>query len=261
VAKVRGLFLDYDGTISQLSILRQISKVSSRLETVLYAIRMFIPVAIISMKDMHFILPRTPFASAWAAMAGLETKIGTQLCTTKEKDGLFFLTQSLNYAKRNLREGAVIEEKRDSSGQTLAFCVDWRMMHNKRDAEDMALEISGYCRSNPLAVIEYKGKPYFDVFPHDIDKGQTIKELKEKLGLSDGIIYMGDSITDNPAFKVADISIGVTEGKKPVDLVCKYWINFADIASFLSDLYKNNLIFRPDLQGLKIMEQANQSGD
>jgi len=160
----------------------------------------------------------------------------------------------LNYAKLNLREGAVIEEKDDSTGHPLAFCVDWRLMRSKKDAEEMASQILSYCKNVPLSIIEYEGKPYFDVFPDKVDKGQTLKGLKEKLGLSEGIIYMGDSVTDNPAFKEADISIGVTEGEKPVDLVCKYWINFKDVEGFLSDLYKNKLCFDPGLQGIKVMD-------
>jgi hypothetical protein len=62
---------------------------------------------------------------------------------------------------------------------------------------------------------------------------------------------MGDSITDNSAFHEADISIGVTSGKKPVDLDCRYWIKYDDVACFLSFLYRNNFVFSPDLPGIK----------
>jgi HAD superfamily hydrolase (TIGR01484 family) len=253
MSKVCGLFLDYDGTIGPLKALRQISKLSTHIETVLFNIRTSIPVAIISMKDMQFILPRTPFASAWAAIAGLEIKIGTELFTSRGVgDVLSFLHQSLNYAKQNLREGVVIEEKRDYKGHPLAFCVDWRSVRNKKEAQEMASQIVTYCRNFPLAVIEYADQPYLDVFPYQIDKGKTVKELKEKLGLLGDIIYMGDSITDNDAFKAADISIGVTEGKKPIELYCKYWIKFEDVVRFLSGLYRNNYVFSSGLPGLNI---------
>ena len=65
---------------------------------------------------------------------------------------------------------------------------------------------------------------------------------------------MGDSITDNAAFKAADISIGVATGKKPDDLNCQYWIKFDDVAYFFSLLLKNQLVFNSKLPGIKTME-------
>ncbi len=254
MTKVKGLFLDYDGTLSSLNVTRQMSRIPPHLEALLQVIRKHVPVTIITAKDLSFILPRTPFADAWGAIAGIELKIGSELFISHGVgDVLAFLTQSLKYAKRNVREGGVIEEKRGYTGQPLAFCVDWRQMRSEKEAQEMASQIADYCRNFPLSLVQYEGKPYFDVFPRSIDKGKTVKELKDKLGLSDSIIYMGDSITDNLAFQEADISIGVSEGKKPVDLLCKYWVKFEDVGFFLGNLHKNNLIFSPDLPGVKAM--------
>jgi hypothetical protein len=252
MAKINGLFLNYSGTISPLNATRELSRVPPDLEAVLYNIRKYIPIGIISAKDLHFILPRTPFASAWSAIDGLELKIGSELFISKGVgDVLTFLNQSLRYAKSNLKEGGVIEEKCSYTGEPMAFCVDWRQMPNETEAREMAVKIANYCRNFPLTIVEYQNKPYFDVFPCVIDKRKALQELKEKLWLSDGDIYIGNSPLDNPAFKEAAISIGVAEGEKPVDLDCKYWINFEDITGFLNHLYNNNLSFSPEMPGIK----------
>ncbi len=153
-----------------------------------------------------------------------------------------------------LSPGGVIEEKCDYRGLPLAFCVDWRQIKDEREARAMYAPILAYCKSLPVEVIEYRGRPYFDVYSCSIDKGKTLNRMKEKLGLSNGILYMGDSVTDNAAFREADISIGVTGGRKPVDLDCQYWIKFDDVAYFLSYLFKNQFTFSADLPGIKVME-------
>ncbi len=103
-----------------------------------------------------------------------------------------------------------------------------------------------------MKTIEYTDKPYFDVFPCSINKGKALRKLKDTFKISGDIIYMGDSITDNLAFKEADISIGVAPGNKPVDLDCQYWVNFDDVPLFLSSLNNNNMTFRSDLPGIRV---------
>jgi trehalose-phosphatase len=253
--KINGLFLDYDGTISPLTVTRQQSRVLPHLESLLKLFQKFVPIGIISTKDLAFILPRTSFAQAWAAIAGLEMKIGAKVFKPQGvEESLPYLNQALEYARKHTDDGGYIEEKCDSSGKPLAFCVDWRQVKNEKRIKIMSSQILNYSRSLPLKVIEYKGKPYFDVFPCIISKGQTLREMKQNLGLSEGILYMGDSITDNDAFKAADISIGVSNFKRPRDLECSYWIKFEDIAYFLSHLFKNQFIFNTNLPGIKIMK-------
>jgi trehalose-phosphatase len=251
--KVNGLFLDYDGTISELEVPRQQSRVLPHIESLLVLIRKFTTIGIITTKDLFFILPRTSFAQAWGAIAGLEMKVGSNLFKTKNvEEGMPYLRQALDFARGHLVQNGVIEEKCDSEHQPLAFCVDWRQVRNDKNAKAMAFQIMSYCKSLPLNVIEYPGKPYFDVFPCSIDKGQTLVQMKEKLGLKGSVLYMGDSVTDNSAFESADIGIGVSNHGEPKELKCKYWVKFEDVAYFLSFLYKNNFVFSEDLPGVKV---------
>jgi trehalose-phosphatase len=255
--KVDGLFLDYDGTISPLTVTRQQSKVLPHIESLLKMMHKFVNIGIISTKDLAFILPRTPFAHAWAAIAGLELRIGTRVIRPKNVDeGLPFLHQALELARKNADNGGVIEEKCDSTGRPLAFCVDWRLVRNEKTIRTMSTQLLAYCKSLPLKVVEYEEKPYFDVFPCPIDKGQTLLTMKQNLGVSGATLYMGDSFTDNPAFKAVDISIGVSNFRRPQDLECQYWINFGDIANFLSQLFNNRLTFSADLPGIRVRKQG-----
>ena len=252
--KIKGLILDYDGTISSLNVSRQLSRVPSHLEVILKMIREFIPIGIITIKDLPFILPRTSFAHAWGAIAGLEMKTGSQLIVSSQvRKALPALNQALLYAKQNITNGGLIEEKCDYTGQPLAFCVDWRQVENQKEAMLMSKPILKYCRELGLKVVKYPGKPYFDVFSCSINKGKALKRIKHNLNLSGNILYMGDSITDNAAFRESDVSIGVTAGKKPLDLDCQYWIKFEDVPYFLNFLREKDFIFNPGLPGIRLM--------
>ena len=62
------------------------------------------------------------------------------------------------------------------------------------------------------------------------------------------ILYLGDSENDNPAFKKADVSIGIKSDKRiDTKLECKYYINYENLVLFLDRLYNNNYIFTKDL--------------
>ncbi len=259
--KINGLFFDYSGTISPLDVARGESRVLPQLEALLNVIHGSIPIGIITTKDLSFIVPRTLFADAWYSIAGMEMKIGSQMFVTQGTEKFLpDLIQALVFAKQNIRCGAIVEEKCDYRGLPLGFCVDWRQIQDKRKTRSVCLPILEYCKSLPLKVIEYPGEPYFDVYPRFLDKGQALNRMLQKLGLSTGVLYLGDSVTDNAAFKQADISIGVTSGKMPVELDCDYWIKFGDVANFLSFLYKSNFYFSPDLPGIKAMDNDVDAG-
>lgn len=252
MTKINGLFLDYDGTLSPLNVSRQNSRVPPHVEALLNILRQTVPISIVTTKDLPFIVPRTLFADSWCAIAGMEMKIGSQLFVCQGvENNLPALIEALIYAKQHLAEGGEIEEKCNYAGLPLAFCVDWRQIKSERAARAMYTPILAYCKSLPVEVIEYPGKPFFDVYVISIDKGKALLNLKEKMSLTNGILYMGDSPTDNPAFREAEVSIGVTTGRKPSDLACKYWIKFEDVGCFLSYLYKNRFTFSPDLPGIR----------
>jgi hydroxymethylpyrimidine pyrophosphatase-like HAD family hydrolase len=156
---------------------------------------------------------------------------------------LSYLSWALEYATKLSDEYLLIEEKHYSTGQIIAFCVDWRYSPDPRESEARALKVMNNCKILPLNVMTYEGKPYFDVFPCVIDKGKALLEVKRNLGLQSGLMYLGDSKIDNSALKVADIGIGVSNKISPEKLECDYYLKFEKVAGFLKRLYKNSLIF------------------
>ena len=253
--QVHAVFLDYDGTISPINVPRSQSKVSPENLSILNQIKALIPVAIISTKDLTFIMKRTPFAHAWAGLGGLETRIGDVTiraqCLQKPSP---HLATALDYAKSFCGNGVTVEEKRDSEGTVVAFSVDWRQAKSWVEAKKRALEIFAYCKALPIVTVDYEGQPFFDVFPCPIDKGQALLDLKQRFGLSSGILYLGDSVVDNSAFKAADIAVGVVHEGTSDGLVCDYFVRFADVHVFLEELLKNKFRFNPD--SFKVLYKA-----
>jgi len=198
--RVNGLFLDYESVIDPLHLSKKQSKFPSHLETLLNKIGRNIPIGVITTRDLPFIIAQTKFAHAWSAIGGLEIKIGNQLFISHGAgDVLPFLNQSLRYARKYIRDGIVIEEKHNYSGQTVAFTINWQTAKDEKAASASYSRIVAYCKSLPLNVIEYPGNSFVDVFPHPINKGKTLKELKDDLGLAGGILYISGSDIDNVA--------------------------------------------------------------
>lgn len=60
-------------------------------------------------------------------------------------------------------------------------------------------------------------------------------------------MYFGDSENDNPAFRLADISIGVlSDPRLKARLECDYILDYDKLARFLQRLMQSNLIFSRD---------------
>jgi trehalose-6-phosphatase len=143
--EVKAIFLDYDGTISPICAERSDSAVLPDNLILLKQIAQLIPVAVITTKDLPFVMPRTPFAHAWAGIAGLEIRIGKTLIRNfHSKSNLPALGEVLKNAKHLSGHGLVIEEKLASDGATIAFSVDWRHAENNHDdAQQNAIQILG----------------------------------------------------------------------------------------------------------------------
>ena len=244
--RVKALFMDYDGTISPINVPKSESSVPQETSVVLNKIGKQIPIAIVTTKSLQFVFGRTPFAHAWSALGGLETRIGN--VTTKARTIEYeseHLTVALSYSRDVSYGGLTIEEKCDCEGRIVAFSVDWRQCEDCNKAKAAALKVLSFCETLSIFVIRYKGQPFFDVFAYPIDKGKAMVELKEGLGLNDGVLYMGDSTADNPAFELADLSVGVVHAETPKELACDYFIKFEDVPVFLKSLLENGLQFDP----------------
>lgn len=244
--RVESLFLDYDGTISPLKASRSRSQVPTETRMMLQRISRRIPIIIVSTKDLSFLVPRTPFARAWCGISGIERKINNTITELAIPETLLeHLALGLQYARSNATTaGLFVEEKRDSSGRTVAFCVDWRQTSETEAVKAETDMIASYCEKLDLKVLRYPGRPFYDVYPVWVNKGNAVREIREELKLEDGAMYMGDSEEDNLAFSACDIGLGVThnDGVKQ-DLACDYTVKYEDVADFLTMLLANDLLF------------------
>ncbi len=246
---VNCLVLDYDGTISPLNSSRNESRVPAETQAVLQKIIKHVPIVVVTTKDLSFVEPRTPFACAWSAVSGLERKIGG---VTQKRHGyehkLRNVSVAIEYAKSRMRfSGVEIEEKLDMSHRPIAFCLDWRQSKDPLGAMKEVHMVVDYCKSLGLRLVKYEGQPFLDVYPVSIDKGVALKEMLKELKLEKGILFMGDSEADNPAFAMADVGVGVVHGENCVkSLACDYFVKFEDVSPFLSRLLENKFLFESD---------------
>lgn len=206
------------------------------------------------MKDLGFVMPRTPFARAWSAMGGLETRIGKRVLKREYlESGLPNISHAIDYARSHITAAGVeIEEKQDSEGRTIAFCVDWRRTKDPKAAKCQAEVVANYCKALKLRLLRYENQPFYDVYPVAPDKGRALQETLEELAVKSGVLYLGDSEMDNTAFRASSISVGVVHGETPLKLLdCDYLVKFEDVPRFLKALLVNDLRFRSDFPMIK----------
>jgi trehalose-phosphatase len=258
---VKCLSSDYDGTISPIDASRTESRVPLKTRVMLREISDFLPISIVTMKDLPFIVPRTPFARAWSAIGGLETLVGKRVLKSERLEHISTnISLSLNYAKLHISSpGVEIEEKQDSEGHTIAFCVDWRQAKDPKAAKQAEC-VATYCKGLGLSVIEYETQPFYDVYPVAPDKGEALREMLNELAVKNGVLYLGDSKTDNSAFRASNVSLGVVHNESPLrTLECDYLVRFESVPDFLHALVMNDLRFSPDFPMIKI--NTNRRGE
>ena len=62
------------------------------------------------------------------------------------------------------------------------------------------------------------------------------------------ILYLGDSENDNPAFRKAEISIGIrSDARLNPKLDCSYFLDYKQLSTFLAELRSNDYLFSDEL--------------
>ncbi len=138
-------------------------------------------------------------------------------------------------------------------GILAAISLDYRQIqkweHYKTNIEPYVLNsIQQFVLSlpNDLFVQTYSDHPFIDIYSMHLDKGQAIDAISHMLNLSkeQKVLYLGDSENDNPAFRKADLSIGIRSDERvKTKLDSDYLIQFNELTPFLQKLYAEDFVF------------------
>lgn len=140
--------------------------------------------------------------------------------------------------------------------------IDWHHLDYwnsiKKKIERDVIRISNEINDSseyPLFVQTYSSHPFIDIYATTCSKevayyniGKIINDSNVDEFKNKNILYLGDSENDNPAFRKADVSIGVKSDERlNPRLDCQYLINFNQLPKFLMNLIKNDFIFSEKL--------------
>lgn len=244
--KISAIFTDYDGTLAPEDVPPEASSVPKEVEAALLALSSSVPIAIVTSKDFAFIRRRTPFARAWACVSGLELVFddGRAIATAQVHGRL---DEGLRYVRRHDKFGLRLELKRSVGGALLGFSADWRVASAPPPdfIRAAALEMARL----DLTVVHDPTRPFMDVFGATPDKGRAVRELKRLFSVTGNVLYIGDSVADNPAFEEADVTICVAHGQGLEELKCGYSLGQEELGGFFRSLSDGG--FNLDLRSLK----------
>jgi hydroxymethylpyrimidine pyrophosphatase-like HAD family hydrolase len=144
-----------------------------------------------------------------------------------------------------------VERKFTSDNQILAgITIDYRHL------KEIFQRNMNSSSANQQYIQTYSTHPFMDIYSVRCNKGlafdATISELScfndADDDITQNILYLGDSENDNPAFKRADVSIGVCSDKRlNPELTCQYLVEFNQLSIFLKRLQYNDFVFSDKL--------------
>jgi len=81
------------------------------------------------------------------------------------------------------------------------------------------------------------------IYPVEVDKRTAFARLRKESGITGPTMYLGDSESDNPAFRLAYVSIGIKHRRVMPKLECRYRPEFLELVGFISNVLDSNLGF------------------
>jgi len=286
--QISTILSDYDGTLSPTTSINSDNKTGRltntrnqiELDRILWEISSKRTIAIVSTKDFNFLHDRTKFANIISCMMSIETLILKHIDSARCYKNTCVKKSILNTDFEILRKNSqklesIIDRislkfKNVSVYRKLTFngsllggvTIDWRHLEEwnsiKKKIEQDVIRISNQINDSseyPLFVQTYSSHPFVDIYSTMCSKEIAYNKICKIIDDSNfdkfrnkNILYLGDSENDNPAFRKADVSIGVKSDKrlKP-KLDCQYLINFSQLPKFLMNLLKNDFNFSEKL--------------
>jgi hypothetical protein len=276
--KVHAILTDYDGTLVPTADVKnpETNTIPGKLQEILEKVCSEMPVCVISTKDFEFLRNKTIFAKVLSCMMGIETLVLRHHGSSGsiEKRALYADLQVLQLKSKPLEiiaeevnsceafSSILIERKHTSDGILAGLTIDWRhhpsydWSYYRRGITHFINSIVANLKKSPVPVDVYIQKysehPFVDIYSIQCNKGvafdTVISELAYISAHGKGILYLGDSENDNPAFRKAGISIGIrSDARVNPKLDCSYFLDYERLSHFLMKLRKNNFIFTDEL--------------
>jgi hydroxymethylpyrimidine pyrophosphatase-like HAD family hydrolase len=269
--QVSAIVSDYNGTLSPAGKSPNNSIIPKELELTLSEIANHIPVCILSRNDYRSLKDRVLFASTISCILGIETIVFDETrtgnkCKVKsrrlliERDLIHSHSYALNQLTHDVKTkfpGIKAVQRFTCDGLLASITFDWRYhkeykMHYLTIIEYVREKISTMvhdCSSGPF-LQTYDSYHFVDVHTTACDKGLGFDQIVAGLDrdyAKGAILYLGDSENDNPAFRKADISIGVYSNRRDSKLDCQYAIDYHHLSQFLRRLRDNDFGFCEEL--------------
>jgi hydroxymethylpyrimidine pyrophosphatase-like HAD family hydrolase len=167
------------------------------------------------------------------------------------------------------KDNVLVERKYTADRQFLAGITadyrhlkDWRLCKNKIEPflKEMIRKFKSSSSAGPdyLHVLTYSSHPFVDIYALYCDKGMAFDFVTSKIlniksngyggARVGGILYLGDSENDNPAFRKAAVSMGIISDKRLTPkLDCQYSIDFNNLSNLLEHIVKAEFVFSEGL--------------
>jgi HAD superfamily hydrolase (TIGR01484 family) len=274
--EIKAILSDYDGTLCPTTSIGGHSgnAIPFDLEEVLWRISEKMTIVIVTSKDYQFIHYNTMFAWAASCILGLETLIlnhkrGQEKhyrpnCVIESTFSLdveilrrnsHLLSTVANNISRKFRDMRLDYKYTFKRNLLAGVTIDWRHLDDwdeiRKDIEPFTNSEISKCNTSsdsPLYSQTYSTHPFIDVYSTRCTKATAIDRISEETNIKKNILYLGDSENDNPAFRRADVSVGVfSDSRLNPKLDCDYLIDFNLLPLFLRNLYNNEFIFNNNL--------------
>ena len=177
----------------------------------------------------------------------------------KQKDEIIknsFLLEKLSLVLSESFNGIKIFKKYTYREKHLAgFSIDFRHLSNWENFKslieprilDKITEFQKIhtSRTDNFYIQSYMTHPFLDIYSTISNKGEILSNIRSLLQLyNKKILYLGDSESDNSAFKTADLSINIkSDPRIDTKLDSHYTLDFNELGNFLIKLKNKNFNF------------------
>jgi alpha,alpha-trehalase len=231
---------DFDGTLTPIVRRPELATLSNEVKDLLFQLHQHASVVIISGRELSDIETKVGINGLYyAGNHGFEI-IGPEHFTTKFVMGSEYtdeIEQVYNELSNSLTsvENCIIENKKYSLSVHFRMVRESSIPEIKKNIEKIIV--------NHPRLIKYQGKKVFEIRPNiNWNKGKALKFILEKLNYNPHdftVIYLGDDVTDEDAFKEikSEKGIGILISDTPRVTNASYRLAApSDVEKFLKDL-------------------------